>query len=192
VSRQIEAGAKIDLFDQRARLTTAWYRIKLDHSVDLVSPDPPFFAIPGPGQTNHGIETEFTGQITRGLDVTASFTDARIRNDDNSIVTGAPQRQGSFWASYRFQRESLQGWGVAGGIFARSRSVGRTSGDPAYFNIPGQASVEANVSYSAAHWRATLGVKNLFARTLYAVNFDQTFVPIREGRVFLLSGVYDL
>jgi len=192
VSRQIEAGAKIDLFDQRARLTTAWYRIKLDHSVDLVSPDPPFFAIPGPGQTNHGIETEFTGQITRGLDVTASFTDARIHNDDDSIVTGAPQRQGSFWASYRFQRESLQGWGVAGGIFARSRSVGRTSGDLAYFNIPGQASVEANVSYNAAHWRATLGVKNLFARTLYAVNFDQTFVPIREGRVFLLSGVYDL
>ena len=192
VSRQVEAGAKIDLFDQRARLTTAWYRIKLDHSVDLVSPDPPFFAIPGPGQTNHGIETEFTGQITRGLDVTASFTDARIHNNDNSIVTGAPKQQGSLWASYRFQRESLQGWGVAGGVFARSHSVGQTSGDLAYFNIPGQASVEANVSYSAAHWRATLGVKNLFARTLYAVNFDQTFVPIREGRVFLLSGVYDL
>ena len=192
ISRQVEAGAKIDLFDQRARLTTAWYRIKLDHSVDLVSPDPPFFAIPGPGQTNHGIETEFTGQITRGLDVTASFTDARIHNNDNSIVTGAPLRQGSVWASYRFQRESLQGWGVAGGVFARSRSVGQTSGELAYFNIPGQASAEANVSYNAAHWRATLGVKNLFARTLYAVNFDQTFVPIREGRVFLLSGVYDL
>lgn len=192
VSRQVEAGAKIDLFDQRARLTTAWYRIKLDHSVDLVSPDPPFFAIPGPGQTNHGVETEFTGQITRGLDVTASFTDARIHNDDDSIVTGAPRRQGSIWASYRFQREALQGWSVAGGIFARSRSVGRATGDLVYFSIPGQASAEANVSYTAAHWRATLGVKNLFARTLYAVNFDQTFVPIREGRVFLLSGVYDL
>jgi len=192
ISRQLEAGAKIDLFEGRARLTTAWYRIKLDHSVDLVAPDPPFFAIPGPGQTNRGVETELSGEIVRGLDVSASFTDARIHNDDGSTATGSPERQGSVWMSYRFQREALQGWGVAGGIFARSRSVGRSSEDLTYFDIPGQASVEANVSYTAARWRATLGVKNLFARTLYAVNFDQSFVPIREGRVFLLSGVYDL
>ncbi|HEX7815252.1 TonB-dependent siderophore receptor, partial [Dyella sp.] len=192
VSRQLEVGAKFDLFDQRARLTTAWYRIKLDHSVDLVSPEPPFFAIPGPGQTNHGVEMEFTGQVTRGLDVTASFTDARIHNDDNSIATGSPRRQGSLWASYRFQRESLQGWGVAGGVFARSRTMGRSTDDPVYFAIPGQASVEANISYSALHWRTTFGVKNLFARTLYAIDASQNFVPVREGRVWMLNGVYDL
>jgi iron complex outermembrane receptor protein len=191
VSRQIEVGTKVDLFDQRVTWTTALYRITLDHSIDTVSPTPPYFAVPGPGQTNKGFETELTGQLARGLDATASFTDARIHNDDDSVVIGSPQRQGSVWLSYRFQHQPLQGWGVAGGIFARSRYTGRTGDGFSYFDIPGQASAEANVSYTAGNWRATFGVKNLFARTLYAVDVYQNFVPIREGRVWMFSSVYD-
>ena len=91
---------------------------------------------------------------------------------------------------HRFQRPALQAWGVAGGVFARSRSLGRTE-DGAYFDMPGQASVEANVGYYADRWRLTLGAKNLFARRLYAVDAEQSFVPLREGRVVLLSGTWD-
>jgi iron complex outermembrane receptor protein len=80
---------------------------------------------------------------------------------------------------------------VAAGILGRSRSLGRTSVDGQYFGIPGQASVETNVTRYGEHWRVTLGIKNLFARTLYAVNFDDTFVPIRQGRTVLLTGSYD-
>ncbi|MGC1547028.1 MAG: TonB-dependent receptor, partial [Rhodanobacter sp.] len=36
-SRQIETGAKFDLFDHQALLTTSVYRIMLDHSVDILS-----------------------------------------------------------------------------------------------------------------------------------------------------------
>jgi iron complex outermembrane receptor protein len=190
-SRQVELGSKIDLFDQRARLTAAVYRIRVDHSVDLVSPEPPFFATPGPGQTNRGIELEFTGRVAPGFDVLASLTESRIRNHDDTRPTGAPKHQAAAWASYRFGDGSLKPWGVAAGILARSRSEGRTTNDGQYFGIPGQASVETNVSRYGENWRVTLGVKNLFARTLYAVNFDETFVPIRQGRVVLLTGTYD-
>lgn len=190
-SRQLEVGGKFDLFDQRARLTAALYRIRVDHSVDLVSPEPPFFATPGPGQTNRGLEVEFAGRIAPGLDVLASLTEARIRNNDDTRPTGAPKHQAAVWASYRFGTGALKPWGVAAGVLARSRSLGRTSADGQYFGIPGQASVETNVSRYGPNWRVTLGVKNLFARTLYAVNFDETFVPIRQGRVVLLTGVYD-
>ncbi|MGE7137555.1 TonB-dependent siderophore receptor [Luteibacter sp. NPDC031894] len=190
-SRQIEVGGKFDLFDQRARLTAALYRIRVDHSVDLVSPEPPFFATPGPGQTNRGLEVEFAGQVAPGFDVLASLTEARIENRDDTRPTGAPKHQAAVWASYRFGQGGVKPWGVAAGVLARSRSLGRTSADGEYFGIPGQASVEANVSRYGQNWRMTLGVKNLFARTLYAVNFDETFVPIRQGRVVLLTGVYD-
>ena len=190
-SRQIEVGGKFDLFDQRARLTAALYRIRVDHSVDLVSPEPPFFATPGPGQTNRGLEVEFAGQVAPGLDVLASLTEARIHNNDDTRATGAPKHQAAVWASYRFGDGPVKPWGVAAGVLARSRSLGRTSADGVYFGIPGQASVEANVSRYGSNWRLTLGVKNLFARTLYAVNFDETFVPIRQGRVVLLTGSYD-
>ncbi|MBB3225652.1 iron complex outermembrane receptor protein [Luteibacter sp. Sphag1AF] len=190
-SRQVEAGVKLDLFDHNARLTAAAYRISLDHSVDLVSPEPPYFATPGPGQTNHGTEMEFAGSVAPGFDVLASYTNAHIRNHDGTPTTGAPRQQLSAWATYRFQRAPLQNWGAGAGIIARSRSLGRTSEDGDYFSIPGQASVETTLTYYAPSWRATLGVKNLFARTLYAVNFDAAFVPVREGRVVMLSGVYD-
>ncbi|HEY4292554.1 TonB-dependent receptor [Luteibacter sp.] len=190
-SRQVEVGGKFDLFDQRARLTAALYRIRVDHSVDLVSPEPPFFATPGPGQTNRGLEVEFAGRIAPGLDVLASLTEARIENRDDTRPTGAPKHQAAIWTSYRFGDGTVKPWGVAAGVLARSRSLGRTSADGQYFGIPGQASVEANVSRHGPNWRVTLGVKNLFARTLYAVNFDETFVPIRQGRVVLLTGVYD-
>ncbi len=190
-SRQVELGAKFDLFDQRARLTAALYRIHVDHSVDLVSPEPPFFATPGPGQANRGLELEFAGQVAPGLDVLASLTEAHISNHDDTRPTGAPKHQAAVWTSYRFGEGAVKPWGVAAGILARSRSLGRTSSDGRYFGIPGQASVETNVSRYGEHWRLTLGVKNLFARTLYAVNFDETFVPIRQGRVVLLTGTYD-
>lgn len=190
-SRQVELGGRFDLFDQRARITAALYRIRVDHSVSLVSPEPPFFATPGPGQTNRGLELEFTGRVAPGFDVLASLTETRIANHDDTRVTGAPRHQAAAWASYRFGQGAVKPWGIAAGVVARSRSLGRTTADGQYFGIPGQASVEANVSRYGTNWRVTLGVKNLLDRTLYAVNFDETFVPIRQGRVVLLTGSYD-
>lgn len=190
VSRQIELGTKLDLFDQRARLSAAWYRIRLDHSINRISPEPPHFAVPGPGQTNSGVEVEFDGQVMPGLDLSASYTGARIRNHDGSLPYGAPRHQWNAWASYRFQRSALQSWGVAGGVFARSRIMGRVESG-GYFAIPGQLSAEANLTYYADAWSATLGMKNLFARTLYAVNAESSFVPVREGRTILLSASYN-
>jgi iron complex outermembrane receptor protein len=190
VSRQIEVGTKLDLFDQRARLTAAWYRIRLDHGINRVSPEPPHFAVPGPGQTNSGVEVEFQGQVMPGLDISASYTGARVRNHDGSLPYGAPRHQWNAWANYRFQSGALQSWGVAGGVFARSRTRGRVESG-GYFDIPGQLSAEANLTWYGDAWSATLGVRNLFARTLYAVNAESSFVPVREGRTFVLSATYD-
>ncbi|MBB6247063.1 TonB-dependent receptor [Rhodanobacter sp. A1T4] len=191
MSRQIEAGAKFNLFDNRVRLTASWYRIMLDRSVDLFSLEPPYFAIPGPGQTNRGVEIEFTGRIAPGMDITSSYTQARVLNHDGTLATGSPRQRFNLWASYRVQSGVLQGWGAAAGVLARSRSLGQTTDDDTYFHIPGQASVDANVSYQAHQWSMTLGVKNLFGRRLYSDDFDETFVPLRNRRSLLLTGTYD-
>ena len=189
-SRQIEGGAKFDLFQDRARLTVSWYRIMVDRSVDLQSSAPPYFVTPGPGQTNKGIELEFTGRISPGMDISTSYTNAQISNHDGSLSTGAPRQRFNLWANYHFQSAALQGWGVAGGVLARSRSLGQTSDNNIYFAIPGQASVDANVSYGTGDWSMTLGVKNLFGRKLLSDNFDETFVPLHNRRNVLLTGTY--
>jgi iron complex outermembrane receptor protein len=188
-SRQIEVGTRMDMFDRRARLGIAWYRIRLDRSIDRVSPEAPHFAVSGPGQTNTGVEIEFDGQVLPGLDVSASYTGARIRNHDGSLPYGAPRHQWSTWVSYRFQHAALQSWSVAGGVFGRSGTTGRVEGGGS-FDIPGQVSAEANLTYDADPWTVTLGVKNLFARTLYAINAESSFVPMRQGRLLLFSGTF--
>ena len=102
-----------------------------------------------------------------------------------------PRQRFSAWASYWFQGGALRGWGIAGGVLARSRSLGQSLDFATYYATPGQAEVGVNVSYRTDRWRLTLGVKNLFARRLVADDFNETFVPLRTRRSYLLSGSYD-
>ncbi len=191
LTRQAEAGTKFDLLDQRARFTVSLYRITLDHSYYFISPEPPNFGTYGPGQVNRGAELEFAGQVTQGLALSASYTNAHISNRDGTPAVGLPRQRFNLWASYWFQGALLNGWGVAGGVVARSRATGMESDQITYFDIPGQAAVDANVSYRAAAWRVTLGVKNMLDRRLYADNFNETFVPLHTRRTFMLTGTYD-
>jgi len=190
-SRQLEAGAKLMLFDQRAMLTMAAYRIMLDHSNDISSPRPPYYGVPGPGQTNRGVELEFNGRLAPGMDLSAAYSDALVSNHDGTPPLGMPRQHFNLWASYRLQGGPLRGWGVAGGVLARSASRGELSDGAAYFAIPGQARVDANVSWQGACWTVTLGVRNLLDRDLHDVEFDETFVPLHRGRSVLLSGSRD-
>lgn len=190
LSRQLETGAKFNLFHEQARLTVSLYRIMLDHSY-LFLEEMPNVASFGPGQTNRGVEIEFAGRVAPGLDISSSYTNAQISNHDGTQPTGAPRQRFNLWASYWFQGSGLQGWGIAGGVQARSRSLGQSLDYATYFPSPGQAEVDANVSYRTDRWRMTLGVKNLLARDLYSADFNETFVPLRTRRSVMLSGTYD-
>jgi len=192
LSRQLEAGAKFNLFHEQARLTVSFYRIMLDHSYVLLSPQPPNFATLGPGQTNRGVEVEFVGRVAPGLDISTSYTNALINNHDDTAASGAPRQRFNLWASYWFQGQTLRGGGVAGGVLARSKSLGQSLDYATYYPIPGQAEVGANVSYRADRWRVTLGVRNLLGRRLYPADFTESFVPVRTRSSVLLSGTYDL
>lgn len=190
-SRQLEVGTKLMLFDQRAMLTLATYRIMLDHSNDISSPRPPYYGIPGPGQTNRGVELEFNGRLAPGLDLSTAYSNALVSNHDGSPPLGLPRQHFNLWASYRLQGGPLRGWGVAGGVLVRSASLSQMSDSSAYFTIPGQAQVDANVSWQGQRWTVTLGVRNLLDRNLHDVEFDETFIPLHRGRSVMLSGSRD-
>lgn len=191
LSRQVEAGAKFELFDQQARLTLAAYRIRLDHSYLLVSAQQPGFASLGPGQTNRGAEVELVGRLAAGLDASLNYTNARIANRDGTAAPGAPRQRLDLWLDYRFQGVRLQGWGIGGGVRARSRSLGQSSDFSTWYRVPGQAELDFALSYRAPRWRVTLGAGNLLARRLYAADFDETFIPLRTRTRLRLTGSYD-
>ncbi|AIF45796.1 hypothetical protein HY57_00215 [Dyella japonica A8] len=190
LSHQLEAGAKFNLFHEQAWLTVSLYRIALDHSYVFLEALPNFASL-GPGQTNRGLEIELAGRLAPGLDITSSYTNALITNHDGTAPSGSPRQRFNLWASYWFPGGTLKGWGLAGGVVARSRSLGQSLDYSTYYPSPGQAEVDANVSYRTDRWRMTLGVKNLFARTLYSADFNETYVPLRTRRSVILSGTYD-
>lgn len=192
LSRQIELGAKFDLFQNKARLTVAAYRIMLNNSSDLISLQPPFYFLPGPGQSNKGIEVEFNGQIMPGWELSLAATNAFVHNNDGSLPLGESRRRLNLWTSYTFQNGWMRGFGVAGGVLARSSTEGVLSDFSDYIHIPGQADVAANVFYRTSRWSVTLGVKNLLDHQLFGQQFDETFVPFRNRRTYLLSGTVDL
>jgi len=191
LSRQLEAGAKFDLAQERARLTVAWYRIALDRSTDLISPKPPYFGYRGPGQTNQGLEAELNGRLAPGLDASASYTLAVVHKHDGSVVPGAPRHRFDAWATYTFDPAAHASWGIGAGLHARSRSIGVLSDNQTTFHNPGQYSLDANLFYRAPRWSVTLGVRNVLGRQLRAEDFDDSFVPLVERRSVLLSGTYD-
>ena len=196
LSRQLEAGAKFDLAQDRARLTVAWYRIMLDRSTDLFSPKPPYFGYRGPGQTNQGFEAELNGRLAPGLDVSASYTYARVRKHDGAPVPGAPRHRFDAWTSYTFDPAARASWGIGAGVHARSSAISLLDGnwfgtDRLTFRNPGQYSLDANIFYRAPRWSVTLGVRNLLGRQLRAEDFDDSFVPLVERRSVLLSGSCD-
>lgn len=192
LSRQLEAGAKFDLAQDKARLTMAWYRIALDRSTDLFSPKPPYFGYRGPGQTNQGLEAEINGRVAHGLDVSASYTYALVHKHNGAPTTGAPRHRVDAWASYTFDPDAQASWGVGAGVHARSRAIGLLSDNQTRFNNAGQYSIDANLFYRAPRWSVTLGVRNLLGRQLRAEDYDENFVPLGERRSVLLSGSYDL
>lgn len=189
LSQQVEVGAKIDLFDHRARLNVAYYQITVDRSFDLVLAHPSYFARPIDSQSNRGLDLDFVGALAPGLELSSSLALARIGRRDGTPTTGVPRMRFTLWSSYQFQDSRWSGWGVAGGILARDHTLGRRLAG-GYFKIPGQASVDANVSYRTDTWGVTVGMRNVFDRRLYADDFDETFVPLPDSRSLLLTGTY--
>ena len=78
---------------------------------------------------------------------------------------------------------------MAGGVFGRSGTSGLAESG-GHFRMPGQFSAEANLTWYADPWTLTLGVKNIFGRTLYTINAESSFVPLRQGRQLLFNGSF--
>src|SRR5690606_8364910 len=86
-----------------------------------------------------GVELEAKAQVTRGLDVTASYayTDSEIRRTNATDSTGqqgnqmafVPRHQAGVWVDYTFQAGALRGHGMgAGATYRGSRSEERRVG----------------------------------------------------------------
>lgn len=185
-TRNKEAGAKFDLLDRRLMLTTSVFKLAQSNQLQY-NPQNNCYNVRSSQETRGG-EIDLQGRLARGWDIIANYTYNTVEDvgDPKAVYPGIPRHKGSVWTTYSLQDAGFKGWGVGLGVTASSSALG--SYDTTYpFTVPGQAQVDANVSWQGRGWNVTLGAKNLGDRVLYGSSGSNSFLPLLAGRQYMLT-----
>lgn len=168
--KQIEVGAKYELFDRKLQLTGAVFDIR---ERGQAVTDPASLSLPPErqwsialGETrSRGFEIQALGEIGRNLRLIAGYAylDAKLIDDgpdfenDGNRLGGIPKHSGSLWAIYEFEG-ALKGFGAGGGVFAQSR-VPIGFENRSFYDSWTQVDVAA--FYKRNKWKLQFNAKNI-------------------------------
>lgn len=184
----IEAGARIALFDSRLQLQGAIFQTKKENAKEI---DTLTNAIVSSGDSLKltGVELGVAGAITDEWSVNANFTyvDAEITDSTTVANIGnqtnfVPETAASLWTTYNFTG-GLLGLEVGGGV---------TYQDDVFLNTantavaPGYTTLDGLISYSWDRFRVALNGYNLSDETYYAQVHGNRVTP-GQGRTFIAS-----
>ena len=173
-ARSLEAGVKVSLADGRALWTNTLYSIRQDN---LTIDDPTNV----PGQDSfvvlfgavraRGFESELTGRVLPGLDLSAGFSYLKSRVVENADglkgnrFLNVPEIQASAFASYNLAALGVAPLTARLGVNAIGNREGNVENT---FRLPGYVRVDASVGYAInEHLTADLRVENLLDKTYY-------------------------
>ncbi len=194
----IEAGARIALFDDRLQLQGAIFRTKKENAKEI-DPVSNTIVTSGDSLELRGVELGVAGAITDEWSVNASFTyvDAEITDSTSTFtplggataisVVGnktnfAPETAASLWTTYNFTG-GLLGLEVGGGVTYQDDvflNVGNTAVAPGYTTLDGL------LSYAWDRFRLSLNGYNLSDETYYAQVHGNRVIP-GQGRTFIAT-----
>lgn len=183
-SKNKELGAKFSLFGDKLSLTTDAFQI--DQSGTLAYDPVNRCYNVRPAQQTKGYELDLQGQLAAGWSAILNYTYSTSKDvvDPTTLFPGKPRHKGSFWTTY--QLPQVPGLGLGLGVSAASGMLGNY--DKTYpFYIPKQVQVDASVFYEIPTWSFTFGVKNIADRHMYAGTTGSSYVPIIQGRNFMIT-----
>ena len=191
-SENIEGGAKADFFRGRLSVTASVFQLKENNltNYDSTCPLPNRYELTGGIQTR-GVELDANGEVLPGLNVSASYTFADNKFQDENFGTVPPalfRHKYSLYAVYELQKGGLEGLSIAGGIFGNGRSYIDRNGQ---ISLPPQAQFDGNISYRFGKAQLNLGVKNITDRRLNAVSFNPVSVALLQPRTVTATLIYN-
>ncbi|MBX3302866.1 MAG: TonB-dependent receptor [Nitrospira sp.] len=192
-----EVGAKLNLLDERLRLSTALFRT-YRRDVATVDPTDIRFTVAIGEQRHQGVEFDVNGQPIPGLNLSANITylDAKITEDNDLTRIGSrPVRVprsyfGQVFATYQLQSGPLQGFGFGGGVYFQD---GFEVGLPNQFRTNGYQRVDAMLFYRGnKRYDVTINIRNLlnekyieFPNLIHGQNiFGAPITAVGSVRVF--------
>jgi catecholate siderophore receptor len=177
-SRNVEAGAKAELFGGRASATAALFRLDRSNIKTTDPIDPTKLVLVGQQRTD-GLELTFDGRLQDRLTARVGYAwlDAAVLRS-NTVSSGVPiegnrpglvpRHSGNIWAGYHLTER----WSFGGGAIATGRRF--TSNDN-LVSLPGFVRIDAAASYRLSAWEIALNARNVFNRHYYetaATNFQ--------------------
>jgi iron complex outermembrane receptor protein len=194
-----ESGVKLNLLDDRLGITAAIYQSVLRN--DSRQPDDsadPLLRILVPDEIRRGFELDMNGEIAIGWNVSANYTYTTIDVPESGFFIIPARHRGSLWTTYDFQNDALRGWGIGAGVTASTgfSYVEYDGADILRYTFPAQASVDASIYWKKNDTASlTLGVKNLFNKTLYEESIVMgpstlLYPALQPGRTVLLTSTF--
>lgn len=175
-SRNIELGAKWDLFDGNASIATALFRTEKYHerNTDVESASQTNYLLSGKRHTN-GIELSVAGRIVEGWEVFANYAfmlakiDAGTASQVGNVPGNTPKHSGSLWTTY-----ALGQWKVGTGVQGVS---GRTPPENYTNWAPGYARWDAMAQYTLRNYTLRVNLDNLLDKLYYDGLYRGHVVP---------------
>ncbi|MGM8361689.1 TonB-dependent receptor domain-containing protein [Flavobacterium sp. ARAG 55.4] len=166
---QLEFGTKLNLFEDKLYTTISYYNIKVTDRVYNIrnsATDITYFQ--NGAQRNEGFEAEIIANPIQGFNIVAgySYVDAGVTKGDINTVGYRPTSAGAYntanlWASYRFQNNTLKGFGLGfGGNYSGENKIthGLVTGT---FTIPEYTVLNSSVFYGNDKFNLTLKIDNI-------------------------------
>ena len=198
LSELSEVGFKFSFLENQFQVTTAMYSNAYSNQL-LFDPLTRSNTV-GPGYRADGYEIDFQGQLTRNLQIIGGYGYNDFANLPDlaaepgtppNVVPGQPVHQGSFFAVYTFREGLLNGLSIGGG--GRGQTFSFADFQPAATapKLPGFITYDAVIGYTMENFRIDANVRNIFDRYYYNVAVNPRFIPLAQGRTFMIRATLD-
>jgi len=184
--KQDEVGLKAEFFNQQLGFNAAYFHIA---QTNVTTPNPDHQNNPSaPEQllsdlTNHGLEFELTGSVTRELSVVATYSHLQMRDKLGRRVRAVADDIAALLLNYHFKQGSLNGLAVDFGVNYTGKRAGDAPINFTPLNVVGQVSFYLKPMYST-----TAGLVYGWKNYLFRLNVDNLFddknyIAVAGGRV---------
>lgn len=166
---QLEIGTKLNLFKDKLYAVLSYYNIQVtDRVYNIRNSATDITYYQDGAQNNQGLEAEIIANPVTGLNIVAgySYVDAGVTRGDANTVGYRPTSVGAYntanlWASYRFQKNTLRGFGFGfGGNYSGENKIthGAVTGT---FKIPQYTVLNSSLFYETDKFNLTLKLDNI-------------------------------
>lgn len=201
-ANQIEAGVKLNAFNNKLSANISYYNIEVENIVraDVTIPNS---SVQDGTQKSEGFELEINANPIPGLNIVAgyAYNDSKLEKADANVnglrpTTAGPQNLANLWVTYKLPAETINGLGIGfGGNYADETLIynqnvidanGAVAGRET-FKLPSYTVLNASLFYDKPKYRVSLKVNNL-TDELYFNGY--TTINVQAPRTFMGSVIY--